>query len=146
MSKKGQFELRKMIYWTIAIIVITIVIFAFVMILSQYQGNLTKVPPRLKAELISLRFVNAPECFAYRDEIKVYPGVIDMDKFNEERLSGCYQSGSTQNFNFQLVLEDKTLETDEWFNAVSDTLYKEVLIKGEEMRKATLIIYVQEKI
>lgn len=150
MNKKAQFEAaRKTIYWMMAGVVITIVVIAFVMILVNYQGKLMSVPPTLKGELISSRFVNAPECFAYEDAVsgRIFPGVIDLNKFNEEVLESCYKSGDTKNFNFQLVLDDKKLETDEWFNKVDFTLFKSVLVKEMDgMKPAVLKIYVQEKI
>lgn len=162
MNRKAQFEAaRKTIYWMMAGVVITIVVIAFAMIMASYQSKLMEVPPRLRAELISLRFLNTPECFAYEDEIsgRIFPGVIDLSRFNEETLGECYKSGSIKNFNFQLVLDDKmpggrasgttkvALETDEWFNRVDYTLFKEVLVKkGDELKSATLKIYVQEKI
>lgn len=148
-NKQGQFELRKMIYWMIAGVVITMVIFAFAMIISSYKNKLTIVPPKLRVELISLRFVNAPDCFAYQDEItgRVYPGVIDLSKFNEGRMDRCYQSKSTKNFNFQLVLDNRTLNTDEWKHKTDFTLFKNILVKeGEELKSTRLKIYVQEKI
>lgn len=150
MTEEEAFEpARKMIYWTIAVAVITIVVFASFMIMTGYKGKLTKAPSQLRAELISLRFVNAPECFAYQDKItgRVFPGVIDLNKFDETRMGNCYQSGDVKNFNFQLVLGEKTVETDKWFNKVDFTLFKKVLVKeGEEIRAAILKIYVQEKI
>ncbi len=155
-SKQGQFELRKMIYWTVAMIVITMVVLASAMIMSSYGAKLRKVPPNLRAELISLRFVNAPECFAYSEEItadnskitkRVYPGVIDLSKFNEETLKECYKSGDRKNFNFQLVLGEKILETDNWVNVEDFTLLKNVLVKdGEEIKLMMLKIHVLEKI
>lgn len=147
---EGGFEpARKMIYWAIAAVVITIVVIAFTLIIANYKSTLTKVPPKLRAELIALRFVNAPGCFAYQDEItgRIYPGVIDLSKFNEETMNKCYQSESIKNFNFQLVLDDKTLETDEWKHVTDFTLFKEVLVKErEELKPVILKIYVQERI
>ncbi len=161
MNNKGQFELRKMIYWTIAMIVITLVVFASAMIMSDYGAKLSKVPSNLRADQISLRFVNAPECFAYQDleTGRVYPGIIDLSKFNEETLTGCYQSGGRENFNFQLVLGDMVLggkasgttkvvlETDRWVNVRDFTLSKEILVKNNgEIKPMMLKINVQEKV
>ncbi|MBR9683405.1 hypothetical protein GOV03_02595 [Candidatus Woesearchaeota archaeon] len=149
MNRKGQFEpARKMIYWMIAGVVITILVLAFALITSSYQNKLTKVSPQLKAEFISLRFLNSPECFTYQDNGRVYPGVIDWDEFNEVNLNNCYKSGSTKAFNFQLVLDERTLSTDEWKNAGNlDTLFKQVLVRDKgKVKPATLKIYVQEKI
>lgn len=149
MNNKAQFELRKMIYWTVAMIVITMVVLASAMIMSSYGAKLKEVLPDLRAELISLRFVNTPECFAYQDlgTGRVFPGMIDLSKFNEETLNRCYQSGDRKNFNFQLVLGDKKLETDKWVNVWDFILSKEVLVKdGEEIKPMTLEVYVLEKI
>lgn len=156
LNKKGQFEFRKSIYWTIIGIVITMVVFMFAFTISSYKSNLTKVPVEIRSELITLRFVNSPDCFAYQDKNtgRVFPGVIDMDKFSEEQLRKCYFTESERgykDFNFRIVLESsfEELVTNNYFYDDKDelTLFKEVLIRKQSgLFKDQLIIYVQEKI
>ncbi len=154
-GRKAQFNFaRKTIYWTIAGVIITMVVFAYVLILSSYAGRLTFVPNQLRGELISLRFTNTAECFAYQDTVtgRVYPGTIDLAKFSEERLNNCYftdpQKGY-EDYNFELVLQnlDQKLATNKYYHKVSFTIFKEILVKKEDgFENEHLIIYVQEEI
>jgi len=113
MLKKGQFDVaRKTIYWMLAGVVIAVVLLAFVLILADYKYDLTYISPNLKASMISLRFTNIPECFAYQDEEtgRVYPGIIDLSKFTEEQMENCYKTNSVSQINFKLKLQNKGLE------------------------------------
>ncbi len=158
----GVFEVaRKQIYWMIAGIVIIIVVFAFAMIISSYMGALTGIPAGFKAELISLRFLNTPECFTYQDPVtgRVFPGVIDFEKFTSARLDQCYRTESKTGYNelnFALQLEGyetlkdgspQLLMTNNYFNQVDFTLYKNVFVRvNNELVPTRMVIYVQEKI
>jgi hypothetical protein len=162
MDKRGDgFEIaRKSIYWMIAGVVITVIVLLFAMILSSYQGNLVQIPQELRAEIISLRFMNTPECFTYQDPLtnRTFPGVIDINKFTKERLDQCYRTEKVQGFkdyNFGLRLEgypidedpEKLLETNNFFNKVDFTLTKNVLVRsGTGVTPTKMIIYVQRKI
>jgi len=137
-------------------VMITIVIFVFALILGGHKANLMSVPLDVKAELISLRFTNSPECFAYQDNVSkvVFPGIIDLEKFNKTTLERCYSTegiGGIKTLNFRLELQNTNLKllTDNYYSAdVTDsTIFKEVLVKYENgLEKDTLAIYVQEKI
>ncbi len=163
MNKKAQFDVaRKSIYWMLAGVVITMAVLAFAIILASYQQKVTEVPPKLRAELISLRFVNTPECFTYQDPItgRIFPGMIDVTKFTPERLDRCYSTlpeRGFKEFNFGLALDGYTplneqgqlqpLRTNNFFNQVDFTLYKPVLVRtGSEITPSRMIIYVQTKI
>lgn len=162
-SKKGQFEVaRKSIYWLLAGVVITIVILAFALIMSSYQNKLVEVPPKLRAELLSLRFMNTPECFTYQDPVtgKIFPGIIDLNKYTQERLDKCYRTEKEKgykDYNFGLILEgyseinengkEKMLITNNFFNKVDFTLFKDVFVRiGSDVKPTRLIIYVQTKV
>ena len=157
LNKKAQFDVaRKTIYWMLAGIMITVVVFAFAMIIGSYKGSLTNVPANLRSELISLRFANVPECFAYQDNASnvVFPGIIDLKKFNEATLKECYSTegtGGIKVFNFRLKIQQQGTEilTDKYYNLdqADLTIYKEVLVKnGNNLEKDQLAIYVQERI
>lgn len=163
MGEEDIFDLtRKQIYWGIAafMVVVATLILVFVL-LPQYQNSLVKVPDQLRAELISLRFVNAPECFTYQDQAtgRVFAGVIDLQKFTQEQMNKCYRTEPEKgfkDFNFALELEGftptvdgqkKLLRTNNFFNKVDFTLYKQVLVRnGDRFEPTRLIIYVQTRI
>jgi len=151
MNKKGQFSVaRKSIYWMIAVSVITLVVLGFFWMLASYQSSLTAIDPEVRAELISLRFVNSPECFTYVDEKtgKALLREIDLEKFTEERLQNCY-AAEKENYNFKLVLEEEGQEitTENYFNKDDFTLFKKVKVrKAGEVKFDRMIIYVQENL
>jgi len=152
-TKKAQFDFtRKSIYWMIAGFILTIVVVAYVFVLAGYNSKLTYVDPKLRAEFLTLRFVNNPDCFSYQDqETKITTSsIIDSTKFTEQQLYNCYhteQGEGYNDFNFQLVLENEKKEilTNNYFNKNDFTLYKEVLVRNQKgaIQKDRLIIYVQ---
>ena len=159
-TKKAQFDFsRKTLFWMIAIFVFLGVIIAYLYFLGSYENQLTYVPARLRAELISERFVNIPECFAYQDleTGRVYSGVLDVSKFTKEQLYSCYHTEKEKgynDFNFRLKLasQEKDIFTNNYFHKDDFTLLKKVIVKTEDsinggsFKEDLLFIYVQVKI
>ncbi len=155
-NTKAQFDFtRKSIYWMIAGFILTIVVVAYVFVLAGYNSKLTYVDPKLRAEFLSLRFVNNPDCFTYQDkETKITStSIIDLTKFTQQQLYNCYHTQQEQgfnDFNFKLVLEKqkKEVTTNNYFNKNDFALYKEVLVRNQTgaIAKDRLIIYVQANI
>jgi len=163
MSEDDIFDLtRKQIYWPIAafMVIVATLLLVFVFF-PNYQRSLVEVPPQLQAELISLRFLNTPECFTYQDPAtgRIFAGVIDLSKFTQERLDKCYRTekdGGIKDFNFALELEGytpavggekKLLMTNNFFNQVDFTLYKQVLVRnGNRLEPSRLVIQVQTRV
>ncbi|MBU0470181.1 MAG: hypothetical protein KKA62_05655 [Nanoarchaeota archaeon] len=154
MDKRGQIfdTARKTIYWMIAAVVITAVLFAFAVSIANYKNKVTLVPEELQAELIALRFANVGECFALQDQAtgKVSAGIIDFDKFTEERLNECYPLPSDishTEYNFRLLLTDagKEITTLDYANRDKFSFDKEVLVSNDgKLSKDRLIVYVQD--
>ena len=155
MSEGGAFgSSQKQIYFLLAGFFLLGILFFFGFMISSYQSKLTFVPDKLKGELISMRFANIPECFAFQDNLteRVYPGVIDLSKFNNKTMQGCYkteQKNGFKDFNFGLeLLENKNfIFTNNYYNKDDFAIYKKVLVKnGSKMSEDTLAIYVQVRI
>lgn len=163
MGEEDIFDLtRKQIYWAIAAFMVLVATLVLMFgILPRYQNSLVEVPEELRAELISLRFVNTPECFTYQDQVtgRIFAGVIDLQKFTQERMDKCYQTEPEKgfkDFNFALELEGytptidgkkKLLKSNNFFNKVDFTLHKQVLVRnGNEIEPTRLVIYVQARI
>ncbi|MBU0457714.1 MAG: hypothetical protein ABH824_03910 [Nanoarchaeota archaeon] len=153
MNKKAQFEAaRKTIYWMIAGVVITIVVIAFAIIIASYRGKLTVVPLELRSELTFSRFVNSPECFAYQDPEtgRVYPGVIDLQKYSSDRLNSCYPIGTYKDLNFGVNLTNTNngfLRTSDYYYVNDLEFSKSVIVKdGNHFRNDILIVKLQEKV
>tara|TARA_Y100000310_G_scaffold344364_1_gene456773 strand:- start:13411 stop:13905 length:495 start_codon:yes stop_codon:yes gene_type:complete len=149
-NKKGDFETSlTSIFWLVMIFVITIVVIAFFLIISSYQQNVVSVPSELQAELISLRFTNIPECFAYHINNVTQAGVIDLQKFNDEQMLKCYQTENKKTYNFRLRLKETKREvlSNNYRSKDDFTIFKNVLVRdGNQLKKDKLIIYVQEAI
>jgi len=163
MGEDDIFDLtRKQVYWGIAVFIVLIAALMLVFVfLPQYKNSLIEVPQELRAELISLRFVNTPECFTYQDQAtgRIFARVIDLQKFTQERMDKCYRTKPEKGFkdyNFALELEGytptidgqkKLLSSNKFFNKVDFTLYKQVLVRnGNRLEPTTLIIHVQTRI
>lgn len=68
----------------LAIIVVAIVL----VMTSKYEGRDIDVTP-LEAELLLDRVYYSATCFAANDNIRGYPGEIDMEKFTQGQLNNC---------------------------------------------------------
>ena len=155
MNTKAQFDVaRKSITWMIMGSLLTVAVLVLAIILSIYQGTIFSVPTELEAETISLRFINTPECFTYQDSVtgRVYPGIIDIDKFSQERMDDCYRTDvdtGYEQMNFGIFLEgfegEEVLRSNNYFGSADFTLYKSVLVlSGEELVPTRLVIYVKD--
>ncbi len=159
MNRKGEEEFSlasKSISWLFLGLIIAMLMMGFVYTLSDYKNKLNEFPPKLRAELIALRFTSLPECLAFQEESTgiVSPGVIDMGKFTSENLAHCYKTEAqkgykTFNFRLKLASAGDEIFTNNYFHQESEdlTIIKEVLIKKDSaLAKDQLIIYVQERI
>tara|TARA_Y100000310_G_C20615762_1_gene780524 strand:+ start:818 stop:1297 length:480 start_codon:yes stop_codon:yes gene_type:complete len=159
MNKKGEGYnvATKTISWMIMGGILTMAVLALAIILSVYQSAAFSVPGELRANAISQRFVNTPECFTYQDSEtgRVYPGVIEIEKFTQARMDNCYRTEESMDgydeINFGVFLEgfegQVVLESNNYKNKVDYTFYENVLVKsGEEYVPTRMVIYVQENI
>lgn len=160
MNKKGETGegayavTHKSVYWMVAGAMLIVAVFVYVYFLSGMNARLVYVPEKMRAEAISLRFANIPECFAYQDleTGRVYPGVIDLAKFNQQTMDDCYKTEEEkgyEEYNFRLLLKNKGAEvsTNNYFHGDEFTLNRKVLIKeGEQIMADEMIIYVQAQL
>lgn len=155
MNRKAQFDLaRKTIGWMVLGFMASIVIVYVAYAIASYQNTLTQIPGEVRAEFISLRFTNIPECFAVVDPHtgEVMGSTIDLVKFDVTTLNRCYKTEESQgfktfNFRLQLINAGKEIITNNYFHHDRFILEKEVLVKqGDTFHKDVLRIYAQEKI
>ncbi len=152
--KKAEYDVaRKSIFWMMAIVVVIIAVVFFVSIISSYRSALISVPPKLSAELTALRFLGNADCFAYQDTNgRVYPGVIDLSKFTQERMDACYKINTEKGYNevnFRLILQNanKTVISNKYYNIEQIVLIKKVQVRsGDQTTDDNLIIYAQVKV
>jgi hypothetical protein len=153
LNKKGvsAFDLAgKTIYWTIAVVILTAIIFAYMGILATYSHNLISTPEDLKAEMIIQRFTSS--CFVYQDPHteRFYPNTIDMTKFTQDEMNKCYSTDKKEGFkeiNFKLKLDGEELISNKFYQRRDFTIKKLVNIrKNNKITQSVLTIDVQEKI
>ena len=153
MNSKAIFNVaKKTIYWMIAGFMIAMVTITFTATLMKYTKEVTTVPAQMKGEMVALRFINIPECFAYQDPEtnRVYPGVIELEKFTKEHLNeSCYRSLSIKEVNFKLKLGEREITTTNFFAGTRTVHLRplSVLVKnGTKYSEEQLYITIQEKI
>jgi hypothetical protein len=155
MNRRGEdiFDFgQKFVYWTIAVIVLTLIAIAFKWYLFSSQAYSTTRASELKAEAIALRFGNIPECFANEDlsSGKVFSNTIVLSNFTKPLLDKCYSTNDetrAKTFHFRLKLEKEGTEiiSDNYGYKDDFTLYHEVfVINGLNIKNDMLVIYVQE--
>ncbi|MFH0936360.1 MAG: hypothetical protein V1815_01620 [Candidatus Woesearchaeota archaeon] len=120
MNKKGvSVTFYELIVWIWRILFLIIVIAGFVYIINSYETREIKVQ-NLELSLLALRSYYSGDCFAYKENMRVYSGIIDLNKFNEERLGNCLAGNyliklSLQNKNKILFLNKQDFEYKEQF-------------------------------
>jgi hypothetical protein len=103
MNKKGvSITFYELIVWIPRIIILIFIVGGFVWIINLYETREIKVQD-LELNLIGLRTYYSKDCFAYLDSNRVYTGIIDLNKFNEERLGNCLAG----NYLIKLTLQNK---------------------------------------
>lgn len=155
-SKKAQFEIAsKTLYWGISSIILALLALGLVITTINFRGHLLSTPEKLESSILSSRFLNSPQCFAYQDPVtqRIYPRLIDLSRFTDKTINNCYVSNTTKDHNFQLLLrnletdQEQTIQTSEWYNVPAYTIPEPVLIKNEKTtNKGLLLIYVQRPI
>lgn len=148
MSRKGTATEEVIIFIIFAFVALGLVIGLFTTIV-QFDSRATEWPLETQAEIVALRFVNNPDCFAASDKIngRIISNSIDISKFNEEQFKQCYPETELRAIQFKILLEgeQKEIRTSEFHDIVSATLFKEVLVwNNGRFHKDRLLIYVQE--
>ena len=145
----------KTLYFGISIFILAALALGLVILILSHRSAITVTPPELESFLLASRFVNSPQCFAYQDPFttRVYPGLINMDRFKSEIIKDCYISATTKDFQFQLKLKnldtkkEEIIHTEEWFNIPSFTIIESVQIKQDgKISNGQLLIFVQKPI
>lgn len=115
MYKKAFYAGDTAPFYAVFAIVISILFMFFLILINTYSSNTAQIPENLESYILTQRFLRSPECFTYQDiSGRVHPLLIDITKFTEERLNKCYNSENKKLPAFQLILNDKTIQTANW--------------------------------
>ena len=107
-GKKSQIASRKIVFYIIAAIVISIAFLLLVLIIPSKKSEIAIIPDGLENYLLTQRFFNSPSCFAFafQDEktSRAYPWIIDLAKFNQNNLNDCYDANNKDVKAYRLTL------------------------------------------
>ena len=154
MNSKAQsaFTLMyKVVFGTIAMIVITMIFMGLVSLVYSYKGNVLQDPEQVTADTIAYRFTHSSDCFAYINtaEQTVTPS-IDITKFNTDQLNVCYPvtgEKDYEKYNFKLILKSsgQEIKSANYYEAPDFTLYYTIPVhENDAWTKDTITIYVQK--
>ena len=113
-SKRGNGYIlgKKPMYFITLLICLTISFILFNFAIMREISSTTVIPDNLEMTILTNRFLNSPDCLAYRDNEtgRTYSGVIDLKKFNDKTLKKCYSTEDNDLKAFKLTLESLTLD------------------------------------
>jgi hypothetical protein len=151
MNKKSQFDTTKeLLLWIPRIILLVIIVgTVFYIITLPIKKNFQT--DELQQNLLKQRFVYNENCLAYKDD-RIYPGIIDIKKFDKENLEKCFQNnkiGVTLNLVNETIktirVNEKIAEKDAFcfdtkhFFCTNYTYY--VMIKNEKIEPGLLNVH-----
>ena len=86
MNKKAIFNPVEIMFYIICVMIVAVFIALVTFDYLNEEINTT----HLETFLLTKKLVSSSSCLAYQDDIKVYPGITDLEKLNNNRLSSCF--------------------------------------------------------
>src|SRR3989344_1588865 len=132
--------------------VIAYIIFGFIFvafcllllyIITVEITNVAEIPGGLESYIFIQRFLNSPDCFAYqeKDTLRIYPGIIDLERFAQENLDKCYKIESYMYApGFKLTINDKTIQSSNFEFSKQKTARNILIFKEGKFENAKLYI------
>ena len=127
MNKKGV--IGDIPLWTYRLLILLAVFFSIGIIISQY-GTFEVDTKDLEFNVLFNRMIYSKNCLLFENE-RIYPGIIDMDKFNEIVLRDCFKN---DNQGIKLSLGNK-----------DDLEYKEIFVNKEFYESNALLCNIPGK-
>lgn len=125
--------------WMFFSIGLSFTVLLFVWIIAPFVAEAAELPEGVKALILTQRFVNSPNCFAYLDEDsgRVYQKTVDWEKLTEENMKNCYQTEDKGISAFKLTLSipltdiTKSIGTPNWREGylVKESSFKDILVR-----------------
>jgi|SRR3989338_726577 len=105
MMKKGSvFTGMEIPLFLPKLIIITLTVIVVILGLSIFYFKELDLSD-VEGGALSRRFFYSEDCMAYSDGERVYPGIIDLQKFNQERLKRCYENYE-EGYGFNFILKN----------------------------------------
>lgn len=122
LDKKGiaLHDADQLLFWLLIVVPIAALLLGFMVAWTTGLKN-SYIPEGLESKVYETRLIYSPECFAYKDRVtgRVYTGVIDISKFNDNVLEECVplKGFDVQALGAELVSADgqsREVRTDNW--------------------------------
>lgn len=108
-------------------IVINVLFIVFIMVVNYYGSKEAEIPDNVEEIIFMQRFFNSADCFTYNDGVRTYPGILDWEKFSNEKkdkiMADCFNVFNEKYERrfpaFRLTLKideftERTVETKNW--------------------------------
>lgn len=109
-KKKAGFDLGAMSYYGMMFAFISLLIFiVFLFVTDGFRTNIEYRSRGSEAGILISRIIYSPTCFVYYDidTLRYYPGVIDINRFNQITFDECLDSDKV----VSLILKDNQNNT-----------------------------------
>lgn len=142
-DKKAQISGRKMLFYAIFAFMAAITFLFTIHYVGSQRSEIAKPPFGVPDYLVSYRFLNSPDCFAYEDQEsdRAYPWTIDLGKFNPKNLNNCYNTKDTKvkAYRFTLSFRDykSTIATSNWEGFLKKAETKTVSVYNNDRLEST---------
>ena len=113
----------------------------FVFVISKTGAERAKIYENLETLNVMQRFIKSPDCFVYSKDGTILYGVIDYEKFNEQRLNTCYD---IKNYNFPAFR--LRLISDSFSDSIKTINWNENRELEEKRTPRAVMIYFQGKL
>ena len=115
----------------------------FVFVISKTGAERAKIYENLETLNVMQRFLKSPDCFVFSKDGTTLYGVIDYEKFNEQRLNACYD---IKNYNFPAFKLKLISDSGELSNSIKTLNWNENREFEEERTPRDVMIYYQGKL
>ncbi|MBU0536130.1 MAG: hypothetical protein KKE20_04140 [Nanoarchaeota archaeon] len=130
--------------WVLVVIlsfVIPITAMIFAVFVTGFQIKSNTYMADVEDTIIQTRFFNNPDCFAYQDPDtgRVYPGIIDIRKFNQAIMDSCY-SVPKNYLSGYFRLELKDIDRNQEYTPVESANFGENYIRQGSEKEPFLVL------
>ncbi|MBR9706319.1 hypothetical protein GOV14_04740 [Candidatus Pacearchaeota archaeon] len=153
-SKRGteNWSMDTFPFWMIFAIILAFTAIFFIWVIAPFAVKIAIIPEGVETHIISQRFWNSPDCFAYKDETsgRVYQKLLDYNKFTEDQIKTCYKTDDVNIQAFRLSFSipgqgEKRIQTTNWRDSyLMERTSKEIFVRyNNQVYKTKLSIEIQ---
>lgn len=151
LTKKSQIIGKEALSYVILGIFLAITILFIAYFLPKSNAEISKIPEGLEDYLLAQRFFSSKSCFTYLEGRRLYPSIIDINKFNQATLDSCYSESDSGIKAFRLTLdynnEKKVLSTKNWQGFLKRASTETIFVyDNDKIYEGKILIEIQDAI